>query len=110
MAPKIEHLVVLMMENRSFDHMFGLMKDASWPIDGLNGNETIVCLKALGEQIQSDGFVRKVRLEHQPIYTQPTRLCVQQSFVTAANNRPAKRLHPVRQDFLRAVPSGIHNF
>jgi phospholipase C len=40
MAPKIEHLVVLMMENRSFDHMFGFMKDASWPIDGLNGNET----------------------------------------------------------------------
>jgi len=40
MAPKIEHLVVLMMENRSFDHMFGFMKNASWPIDGLNGNET----------------------------------------------------------------------
>ena len=40
MAAKIEHLVVLMMENRSFDHMFGFMKDASWPIDGLNGNET----------------------------------------------------------------------
>ena len=40
MPPKIEHLVVLMMENRSFDHMFGFMKDASWPIDGLNGNET----------------------------------------------------------------------
>ena len=40
MAAKIEHLVVLMMENRSFDHIFGFMKDASWPIDGLNGNET----------------------------------------------------------------------
>lgn len=40
MPPRIEHLVVLMMENRSFDHMFGFMKDASWPIDGLNGNET----------------------------------------------------------------------
>jgi len=37
---KIEHLVVLMMENRSFDHMFGFLKGNSWPIDGLNGNET----------------------------------------------------------------------
>lgn len=40
MPPRIEHLVVLMMENRSFDHMFGFMKDASWPIDGLDGSET----------------------------------------------------------------------
>lgn len=40
MAAKIEHLVVLMMENRSFDHMFGFMKNGQWPIDGLNGNET----------------------------------------------------------------------
>jgi phospholipase C len=37
---KIEHLVVLMMENRSFDYMFGFLKSNSWPIDGLNGNET----------------------------------------------------------------------
>ena len=40
MAKKIEHLVVLMMENRSFDHVFGFSKSNSWPIDGLNGNET----------------------------------------------------------------------
>lgn len=40
MANKIEHLVVLMMENRSFDHMFGFLKSNSWSIDGLNGNET----------------------------------------------------------------------
>ncbi len=40
MAKKIEHLVVLMMENRSFDHILGFLKSNSWPIDGLNGNET----------------------------------------------------------------------
>ena len=40
MAKKIEHLVVLMMENRSFDHIFGFLKSNAWPIDGLNGNET----------------------------------------------------------------------
>ena len=32
--PRIKHIVVLMMENRSFDHMFGLMMDE---IPGLRG-------------------------------------------------------------------------
>jgi phospholipase C len=32
--PRVEHLVVLMMENRSFDHMVGLLKDE---IDDLRG-------------------------------------------------------------------------
>ena len=40
MANKIEHLVVLMMENRSFDHMLGFLKSPSWQIDGLAGTET----------------------------------------------------------------------
>ncbi|HEX8853916.1 MAG TPA: alkaline phosphatase family protein, partial [Pyrinomonadaceae bacterium] len=40
MAKKIEHLVVLMLENRSFDHMFGFLKSSAWPIDGLTGTET----------------------------------------------------------------------
>ena len=37
---KIKHLVLVMMENRSFDHFFGFMKSPDYPIDGLNGNET----------------------------------------------------------------------
>jgi phospholipase C len=40
MANRIEHLVVLMMENRSFDHMFGFLRSPDWPIDGLTGAET----------------------------------------------------------------------
>jgi phospholipase C len=40
MAHPIRHLVVLMMENRSFDHMAGFMKAPGYPIDGLNGNES----------------------------------------------------------------------
>jgi phospholipase C len=40
MPPKIEHFVVLMLENRSFDHMFGFLKSSSWSIDGLNGTES----------------------------------------------------------------------
>jgi phospholipase C len=37
---KIKHLVVLMMENRSFDHMFGKMMSADYSIDGLTGQES----------------------------------------------------------------------
>jgi phospholipase C len=40
MPNRIEHLVVLMMENRSFDHMLGFLKSPTWNIDGLAGTET----------------------------------------------------------------------
>jgi phospholipase C len=45
MAAVIKHLIVLMMENRSFDHMFGFLKieNPAVPddaIDALKGNET----------------------------------------------------------------------
>ncbi len=36
----IKHLVVLMLENRSFDHMLGFMKSDTYKIDGLNGDES----------------------------------------------------------------------
>ena len=37
---QIQHLVVLMMENRSFDHMFGFLMSDTYPIEGLTGNES----------------------------------------------------------------------
>ena len=43
MAPltgPIKHIVVLMMENRSFDHMLGYFKPTQGTIDGLHGSET----------------------------------------------------------------------
>ena len=40
MPADIRNLVVLMMENRSFDHMFGFMMTPDYPIDGLTGNES----------------------------------------------------------------------
>lgn len=40
MPTPFEHLVVLMMENRSFDHMLGFLKTKNYLIDGLNGDET----------------------------------------------------------------------
>lgn len=37
---KLKHIVVLMMENRSFDHMLGGLKSVDGRINGLIGNET----------------------------------------------------------------------
>jgi phospholipase C len=39
MPTPIQHLVVLMLENRSFDHMLGFMKATNPALDGLNGDE-----------------------------------------------------------------------
>src|SRR5215470_8489011 len=36
----LEHIVVLMMENRSFDHMLGALKAEDSRINGLTGNES----------------------------------------------------------------------
>ncbi len=36
----LKHIVVLMMENRSFDHMLGSLKAGDARIDGLTGNES----------------------------------------------------------------------
>ena len=36
----MQHLVVLMMENRSFDHMLGYLSLAGMAVNGLKGNET----------------------------------------------------------------------
>jgi phospholipase C len=40
MAPKIKHVIVLMLENRSFDQMLGYLKTEQYPIDGLTGHES----------------------------------------------------------------------
>src|ERR1035441_1117431 len=40
MPSPFKHIVVLMMENRSFDHMLGYLKASDYPIEGLNGDET----------------------------------------------------------------------
>lgn len=40
MPTPIEHLVVLMLENRSFDHLLGFLKHPNPAFNGLTGNET----------------------------------------------------------------------
>jgi len=37
--PEIKHLVVLMLENRSFDHMLGWLQSPNYQIDGLDGSQ-----------------------------------------------------------------------
>jgi phospholipase C len=39
MAQSIEHVVVLMLENRSCDHMLGFLRSPTYAIDGLTGTE-----------------------------------------------------------------------
>lgn len=37
---RIDHFVVLMLENRSFDHVLGFMRTTDYPIDGLKDDES----------------------------------------------------------------------
>lgn len=37
---EIKHIVVLMLENRSFDHLVGWLQSDDYPIDGLTGQES----------------------------------------------------------------------
>ena len=39
MLGKIEHFVVLMLENRSFDHLVGYLKENDSRIDGISGGQ-----------------------------------------------------------------------
>lgn len=48
----LRHLVVLMMENRSFDHMLGSLKAVDPRIDGLTGNESNLDTKGNTVKVQ----------------------------------------------------------
>jgi len=50
----LKHIVVLMMENRSFDHMLGFAMSPTWAIDGLKGNETNDDSKGGVAQVSND--------------------------------------------------------
>jgi phospholipase C len=54
MAKKIEHLVVLMMENRSFDHALGFLKSPTYAIDGLDGAETNPDIQGTNIRVSQD--------------------------------------------------------
>ena len=44
---KLRHLVVLMMENRSFDHMLGALKSSDGRIDGVDPKQKNLIQRAL---------------------------------------------------------------
>ena len=46
--PPFEHLVVLMLENRSFDHMLGFLQSPACPIDGIDPANLRTCDPAVG--------------------------------------------------------------
>jgi phospholipase C len=48
--PEIKHLVVLMLENRSFDHMLGWLQTPQYQIDGLDGTQSN--LDSTGEPVR----------------------------------------------------------
>jgi phospholipase C len=50
----LKHVVVLMMENRSFDHMLGFAQNPTWPIDGLTGSETNADSAGAAVQVSGD--------------------------------------------------------
>src|SRR5579864_7307336 len=47
----LKHIFVVMMENRSFDHMLGSLKAVNPAIDGLSGNETNPDASAAGNPV-----------------------------------------------------------
>src|SRR5690242_6804211 len=49
MAPSpFQHLVVLMLENRSFDHILGFLQSANYPIEGCDPNNIPTCDPVVG--------------------------------------------------------------
>jgi phospholipase C len=58
--PKIEHVVVLMMENRSFDCMLGYLYPKSDAFDGLDGSES-------NPWHRHDGSVEEIRVWNNPL-------------------------------------------
>jgi phospholipase C len=55
---EINHIVVLMLENRSFDHMLGYLrlKAKRADVDGLTGNETNEYPKGTAHKPQPSGW------------------------------------------------------
>jgi phospholipase C len=62
---KLQHIVVLMMENRSFDHMLGALKKTDKRIDGLNGNESNPGIDGTPVTVQDQADYRD-QLVHDP--------------------------------------------
>lgn len=84
MPPAIDslrHIVVLMLENRSFDPMLGCLKKNHRNIDGLHSNEAIPDSTGAGVEVTLEG----------PVEANDDSL-----LLTATSNRPSVRIMPLR--------------
>src|SRR5580693_1888624 len=61
----LKHIVVLMMENRSFDHMLGGLKKQNPKINGLTGNESNPDANGTIVKVQSNAKYQG-QLDHDP--------------------------------------------
>jgi phospholipase C len=58
MPAQIKHLFVLMMENRSFDHVFGFIKAPGYNIEGLDSTAPTFNDDSLGHKTYASSAVR----------------------------------------------------
>jgi phospholipase C len=90
---KLKHIVVLMMENRSFDHMLGGLKKTVPKINGLTGTESNPDTQGETVRVQPDATYQG-QLDHDPDHhfpgvdlqifggdTSPTRVANMQGFI-----------------------------
>ena len=72
---KVDHIVVLMMENRSFDHMLGALKATDTRIDGIDGTQFNLDLSRFGycmghfERMKQRPSVRKLLTYEEEVQT-----------------------------------------
>ena len=84
----LKHIVVLMMENRSFDHMLGSLKAVDPRINGLTGHESNTDTTNEPAVVSSRG--RSFNRSSIRIRITIFRLCTN-SFITARRGRPDRR-------------------
>lgn len=101
----IKHLIVLMMENRSFDHMMGALKANDSRIDGLSGNESNADSTGSTVNVRSraafqgqldpdpDHYFAAVDLQIFGGDTSPNRTANMQGFVKSYFNQSKDALH-----------------
>ena len=99
---KLRHLVVLMMENRSFDHMLGGLKALDPRIDGLTGTE--FNLDVNGQQVFVDpGARNQGQLNPDPDHHFPA------VDLQIFNGDPSPHRVPTMQGFVQSYWNQRHN-
>ena len=88
----LQHIVVLMMENRSFDHMLGGLKKTNPRINGLNGNESNPDATGMRIQVQPKATYQG-QLTHDPDHHFPgvdlqIRVLIKDLFVVSLCDSP----------------------